>query len=150
MGTVVTGFGGFSSAEAEQMLQDATRRLKNVGELRERTEGLVGKAESEDGRVTVEYKATGDIAALKIDPRAMRMQSEELAAAILATISAAAADLRDKMNEVVKDLLPERERTFDLEATRRQLDDSVTRFARTAGRAEAQAAEQIQRKPTDR
>ncbi|GAA1699493.1 YbaB/EbfC family nucleoid-associated protein [Fodinicola feengrottensis] len=131
----MTGFDGVSHAEAEQILADADKRLEKVGEFQERTKELVGKAESKDGRVTVEYGATDGLTTLKIDPRAMQMQSQELSEAIVATIRAATSDLRDKTTALAKDMLPKREEKFDRAAVRQRLEESLAQLTRTANRA---------------
>jgi DNA-binding protein YbaB len=81
--------------QAEQVMRDAEDRLGNFAELRPTLAGLTGRAEAADGHVVVEWTATG-LSDLRLDPRAMRLPSQDLAAAITSAVRAAVTDLREQ------------------------------------------------------
>lgn len=109
----VSGAGrGPSAAEMGQRVmheQDLDARLGDIRKAsdgmraaRERLESLTGTGTAADGRVRVTWTAATGIDQLHLDPRAMRMPSEELAAAIKQAITEAMADLRRQTAEVLQ------------------------------------------------
>jgi DNA-binding protein YbaB len=82
-------------------------RQSHLNEVQERLRIVKGRAQSEDGRITVEVGPTGTVEALKLDPRAMRMASEELAETIVALAKQATNDAAAQTQEAMKPLLGE-------------------------------------------
>jgi hypothetical protein len=72
--------------------------------LKDAVTGLRGIAESPDGRVKVECTADDPLAILFIDPRAMRLGSQELAEVITAVAMRARQDLERRTNEVTTEI----------------------------------------------
>lgn len=62
-----------------------------------------GNATSEDGRIEVEWSEAGGIDELVIDPRAMRLTSDELAAQIALIVNAARAQAQEQIATLVAD-----------------------------------------------
>jgi DNA-binding protein YbaB len=58
---------------------------------------LTGKGEAADGMIRVIARPGGRLADLELDPRAMRMDSVTLAAAILTAANTALADLQERL-----------------------------------------------------
>ncbi|WP_375487510.1 hypothetical protein [uncultured Jatrophihabitans sp.] len=81
--------------QAEQAMRRAEAQLGNFQTLRPLLAELVGHADTADDKVHVDWTAQG-LSRLDIDPRAMRLPSEDLAAEIRAAIAAAIADLREQ------------------------------------------------------
>jgi DNA-binding protein YbaB len=91
----------FSSREAiEDLLKQNEERLAQAQRYQEQVAALTGFAETEDQRVRVTVDSSGVVQDLSLDPRAMRLDSETLADTIKATIHAASADLRSKMEKL--------------------------------------------------
>lgn len=63
----------------------------------------MGRAETSNGRIRVAWAAGTGLDELYIDPRAMRLRSDELAPAISGAITGAMTDLRRQLNEVLRD-----------------------------------------------
>lgn len=86
---------------AEAMLRDSEDQLGRLREMQTALGELVGRAETAEGRVVVEFEHGKGLTSLEIDPKAMRMQSAELAAAVKQAILEANEDLRWKVAEAV-------------------------------------------------
>ncbi|WP_433443996.1 YbaB/EbfC family nucleoid-associated protein [Nonomuraea sp. CA-141351] len=76
-----------------------TARFEEVSRLLDETRG---RGESAGGQVAVELKATGSLAALHIDPRAMRLGSQALAEAIVAAFRLAEEDVAAQSYDVAR------------------------------------------------
>ncbi|WP_336206387.1 YbaB/EbfC family nucleoid-associated protein [Nonomuraea sp. LPB2021202275-12-8] len=68
--------------DPEQLAADADRLFDRMRHLHGSTES-VARTESRDGWVSVEYGSTSGVQGLRLDPRAMRMDSAQLAETIL-------------------------------------------------------------------
>lgn len=66
---------------------------------------VVGEAVSPDGKVRVRVTAAGQLTGLQIDPRAMRLGSQELANAVLETSRRATEDAARRVMEVTRPYL---------------------------------------------
>lgn len=66
---------------------------------------VTGEAASRDGKISVRVTATGQLTGLRIDPRAMRMGSQELAEAILEASRRATEDAARRLMEVTRPYL---------------------------------------------
>lgn len=81
-------------------LQDKLGRLEDVrNALRE----VRGEGEAADGLVRVVVGPSGTLEDLELDPRAMRLASEELRDAIVEAAQAATADAQAKVTELMSD-----------------------------------------------
>ncbi|WP_067794480.1 YbaB/EbfC family nucleoid-associated protein [Actinomadura formosensis] len=72
-------------------------------EVQKRLSGLVGRASSGDGRVSVGFTTGGALSELHIDPRAMRMGADELTRTLLDLAAEAQADLKRQTEEIVSE-----------------------------------------------
>lgn len=90
-------------AEAER----ARRVAQRSAELNERLTDLVGRAETEDGRIGLGFSPERGLTDVRIDPRAMRMGSEELAEKIQRLSQEAAADLERQKQEAAREVYGE-------------------------------------------
>lgn len=103
------GPGGGELGERVMQGQDLDGRLRDMRKAadgmraaRERLASLVGTGTAADGRVRVTWAAATGLDQLNLDPRAMRMPSQDLAAAIKSAITGAMADLRRQTAEVMQ------------------------------------------------
>ncbi len=90
-------------ADVDRYVQDAQRAAEGMRAVRARIAGLVGRAEASSGWIRVAWAAGTGLDELYIDPRAMRLRSDELASAISGAITDAMTDLRRQLNEVLRD-----------------------------------------------
>lgn len=88
----------------EEFLRASERRAAKAQELAQKSAELVGRAESPDGRIEVEWTHERGLAGLRIDPRAMRLPSTELAELIVTTAQAAKDDLQAQADELTEEL----------------------------------------------
>jgi DNA-binding protein YbaB len=115
----------------------ALRELRNgdlSGTEDEETEEIVGEGEAADGRIRVAAIVGGALKSVEVDPRAMRMSSEELGEQIVVAVNAALEDLKTKVSESAGAAL----QGFDPEALAEQMlelqDQSVRQMSQfTAG-----------------
>lgn len=89
--------------DVDEQLRDMRRTADGIRNARERIAGLTGTGSAADGRVRVTWTAGTGLDQLYIDPRAMRMSSDDLAAAAKAAIVAAISDLRGQTAEVLQE-----------------------------------------------
>lgn len=105
LGSVGTGVG--ERAIESQNLDGRLRELKKASDgmrvAKERLAALVGTGTAADDRIRVTWAAATGLDQLHLDPRAMRMPSQDLADAIKQAIAAAMADLRRQTAEVLKE-----------------------------------------------
>ncbi|RVX44752.1 YbaB/EbfC DNA-binding family protein [Nonomuraea polychroma] len=66
---------------------------------------VVGQAASPDGKIKVQVSSSGQLTALHIDPRAMRLGSQELADAIMDLSGRATEDAARRLMEVTRPYL---------------------------------------------
>lgn len=88
--------------DLDAKLRDIRKASDGMRAARERLESLTGTGTAAEGRVRVTWTAATGLDQLHLDPRAMRMPSEELAAAIKQAITEAMADLRRQTAEVLQ------------------------------------------------
>jgi len=89
-----------SNMDAADALQQSQQRMKALSTVREKMADLEGKGESADGRVRVTCTSQDPVAEIYIDPRAMRMGSQELAEAIREAARRARAHLNEQVEEL--------------------------------------------------
>lgn len=61
--------------------------------------GFRGHGEAAEGRVRVDVNGTGDIEDVQLDPKAMRLPSEDLAAAFKEAFTSARSDVKQQLSE---------------------------------------------------
>lgn len=87
----------------EEVLSATRERFAKVQAVQEEVKGLTGEGQTADGRVRVVSTAADPMAELHIDPRAMRLGSQELAQAIKEAMSKALQALDRQVNELTRD-----------------------------------------------
>ncbi|GAA2311775.1 hypothetical protein GCM10010149_73150 [Nonomuraea roseoviolacea subsp. roseoviolacea] len=93
----------FLDAEMSRFLAQFEAEIRPLEELQERVQAVRGRGEAADGLVRAEVLASGALAGLRIDPRAMRLGADALAEAVLAAASEATADLTAQMAGMMTD-----------------------------------------------
>ncbi|SDK24076.1 YbaB/EbfC DNA-binding family protein [Nonomuraea maritima] len=92
--------------DLDRILRNADAQMARSVELQKTLAELVGRAEDEDGLVTVEFGGTG-LKDLRLHPKAMRLPSGELAARIKEVLEEASADLRRQVSEAMEETFGE-------------------------------------------
>lgn len=116
----------------------ALRDLRKGGVIEnEDAEEIVGEGEAADGRIKVTAKVGGRLESVTLDPRALRMPSDELGEQIVVAVNAALDDLRQKVADQSEPSMA----GFDAEALAEQMlelqDQSIKQMSRfTAGMEE--------------
>jgi DNA-binding protein YbaB len=112
-------------------LEEIRQRLDAARRVRAELATLVGSGQSPDGLIRAEFTDAEGLTGLTVNPRAMRLDSTELAERILATVRAARADLEARKREVAG---PEFDPAVlpDPDTIRARLDDAAATFQRTS------------------
>jgi Uncharacterised BCR, YbaB family COG0718. len=105
----------FDGAAAEQNLRSSidsltamvTGQNAKLHDVRRQLTELKGKGRAADERVEVEVDQFGTLTGLRIDPRAMRLGSQELAEAILAAAKHGVRDVNAQAEKLMQPLVTE-------------------------------------------
>ncbi|MGN9845238.1 YbaB/EbfC family nucleoid-associated protein [Nonomuraea sp. H19] len=92
---------GLGDQEFGKLLDHYQQDLAALERLSDQIAAVRGRGEAADGRVVVEVTQTGGLAGLTIDPRALRLGSAELAAAILDAAAKATRDAEQGARDLV-------------------------------------------------
>ncbi|WP_165964402.1 YbaB/EbfC family nucleoid-associated protein [Actinomadura sp. KC216] len=140
---------GPDGVDLEALMRQSQERMAKLAAVREQMADLKGRAETPDGRVSVVSTAQDPLSEIKIDPRAMRMGSEELAAAIQETARLARQDLDAQVQELTAGTYGDEGNPLDAlknqDALKKSLTDMQDIF-KDAGRRSEQMMEELQRK----
>ncbi|MFF4619820.1 YbaB/EbfC family nucleoid-associated protein [Nonomuraea jabiensis] len=88
----------FGALDINRILRNADQQMARAGEFQQVLQDLTGRAQDEDGLVTAECGSTG-LKELVLHPKAMRLNSADLAERIKAVIAEANADLQRRISE---------------------------------------------------
>ncbi|QYC38716.1 hypothetical protein Nocox_05445 [Nonomuraea coxensis DSM 45129] len=97
-------FGDFAKIDVDKLMKGIDNQLALLEKFQESVGDCVGRAEDENGFVTVEYGQDG-VRVLELHPKAMRLSSGELAELIKATLAEATADFQRAFSEMMADVL---------------------------------------------
>jgi DNA-binding protein YbaB len=89
----------------ERAAGQAEKTVRRLEQVQEELSEITGEGESEDGTVHAITDANGRLEKIVIQPRALRMASEDLAEKVTAVIRAAQDDAERRTNELVHDLV---------------------------------------------
>jgi YbaB/EbfC DNA-binding family len=92
-------------ADPAQAAQAQAEQMAAAEALEQAVRAATGSAASDDGRITVEWSEAGGIDELVIDPRAMRLASDELAAQIIQVVNAARTQAQSEIATLVADAM---------------------------------------------
>jgi len=93
--------------DPELLFRDARAQFEQATELQRRLADLEGRAESSDSRVKATYNQERGLADLQLDPRALRMGSDELRQTILEVSYEAKRDLERQTKEILDESFAE-------------------------------------------
>ncbi|MEV0196948.1 YbaB/EbfC family nucleoid-associated protein [Nonomuraea sp. NPDC050691] len=99
-------FGDFANIDIDKLLKGADEQFARIEELQKSMSTIVGRAQDDDGLVTVEYGSEG-LRELQLHPKAMRLSSGELADLIKVVFRDAAADLQTQVSGAMSETFGE-------------------------------------------
>ncbi|NUW40957.1 YbaB/EbfC family nucleoid-associated protein [Nonomuraea rhodomycinica] len=99
-------FGDFANIDIDKLLKGADEQFARIEELQKSMSTVVGRAQDDDGLVTVEYGSEG-LRELQLHPKAMRLSSGELADLIKVVFRDAAADLQNQVSGAMSEAFGE-------------------------------------------
>jgi DNA-binding protein YbaB len=105
-------------------VEQARRVAEKSAEFSARLADMVGRAESPDGRVGLGFSPEKGLTGVRIDPRAMRMGSEELAELVEQLSKEAVADLERQKREAADEVYEE-----DAQKVKQPLDPAAMQDA---------------------
>ncbi|MER5419547.1 YbaB/EbfC family nucleoid-associated protein [Streptosporangium roseum] len=127
-------FGDFANIDIDKLLKGADEQFARMEEVQKGMADLVGRAQDDDGLVTVEYAAEG-IRELQLHPKAMRLSAGELADKIKDVVAAATMDLQKQANEVMAEVFGEEDNPMsyinDPDKAINQIKDAEAAYNRT-------------------
>jgi DNA-binding protein YbaB len=91
--------------ELDRVMVEFRANSREFSDVMAQVGEVTGEAASRDGKVRVRVTATGQLTGLHIDPRAMRMGSQELADVILDASRRATEDAARRLMEVTRPYL---------------------------------------------
>jgi DNA-binding protein YbaB len=91
--------------EIDRELGKIRTQLEDLRDIQSRMREISGTGRDEDGWVEATVGATGELEALHINPRAMRLDSISLAEAVLAATRQARTAMRESMTDALGPLL---------------------------------------------
>lgn len=106
-------FGDFANIDIDKLLRSMDEQFARLDKFQRTSRDCVGRAEDEDGLVTVEYDQTG-MRELRLHPKAMRLGSAELADLIKTVLAEATADYQQKFTELAGEAFGERDNPLKL------------------------------------
>jgi DNA-binding protein YbaB len=90
--------------EVDQALETLAVHTAQFEEVGRRLSATLGRGEAEDGRVVVEVRTGGSLASLHLDPRALDLGPEALAAAVLRAAKEAETNVAGRAEAVLRPL----------------------------------------------
>ncbi|MFI7698236.1 YbaB/EbfC family nucleoid-associated protein [Nonomuraea sp. NPDC049480] len=97
------GFGDFANIDIDKLLKGTEQQFARLEEFQRNLDSYVGRAEDENGMVTVEYDHQG-VRELELHPKAMRLGSAELAELIKIALADASADFQNQINAAMGEM----------------------------------------------
>jgi DNA-binding YbaB/EbfC family protein len=91
--------------EIDRYMAQVTEQLQQFGGLQEQLATMTAEGFAAKELIRVEVGPSGNLKAIEINPRAMRLGSEELADAIMEATNSAVAKVTEKINEAMEPFL---------------------------------------------
>jgi DNA-binding protein YbaB len=95
----------FRPEDVERLAAQADDALGRLSASTEEMAAMTATGEAADGLVRAAVDASGRIKRIALNPRAMRMDSESLAEALIEAIGSAQDDARNRVQEMVDELM---------------------------------------------
>lgn len=92
--------------ELEDLMKRSGAQLREMQANQSKMADVVGTAEGAEGRIKVTVRPGGRIESLELDPRALRLPSEDLAETIVATVHEASNNATEKIADLMESFIP--------------------------------------------
>ncbi|GAA3471599.1 YbaB/EbfC family nucleoid-associated protein [Nonomuraea roseola] len=127
----------FDPANFERMARESEESVRRLEEMSQEITSVTGTGESRSGLVVARTDHGGMLDSVRLDPRAMRMGSEELAEELVEAVRAAQQDAQRQGEELLSHALSGEatREPFDLAALQRRLQDIHDTFGQSVDRA---------------
>ncbi|MBT2224515.1 YbaB/EbfC family nucleoid-associated protein [Nonomuraea sp. NEAU-A123] len=127
-------FGDFANIDIEKLLKGADEQFARIEELQKNMTDIVGRAQDDDGLVTIAYGSEG-LRDLLLHPKAMRLSSGELSELIKEQLQAATADLQRQVTEAMGEAFGDEDNPMkyvdDPEAALHKIKEAESAYNRT-------------------
>jgi DNA-binding protein YbaB len=123
--------GGIGPEDLERIAKQADEGLRRLAGLRERLDAVRGTGTAADGQIVVGADSSGRIDSIDLNPRVMRMPSQDLAEELLRAVNAAQDDCARQAQDLIAQTGVDTsvdEAAF--EAMERRLNDAHAAFVR--------------------
>lgn len=107
----------------EEIVAQQQAELARAQELQTKIDQVTGTATSDDERIQVSFSESAGVTSLTLDPRVLRMPSEDLAAEIMRLVNAARQDTHAQIQVVLDDTLGD-----DARPDMDQINEQVTQM----------------------
>lgn len=136
---------GLSQGDSRELLANARSFADGTKGLQDRLNGVVGRAESEDGRIRAGFSNEKGVEELTIEPRALREGSEGLAETIRAVIADARADFIRQLQEIVREGYGEEPEPTEMVAEAEEMRNQVEEMGEIIRQSSTQIFEVFER-----
>jgi DNA-binding protein YbaB len=131
---VVFDPGNLDPEDMERIAREAEQAMRSLADLQERLAAVRGSGTAAGGQIVVEADSSGRIDSIKLNPRVMRMASQDLADELLRAVNAAQDDCAQQTHDLiagtgVKPSMDEAE----FQALERKLNDAHEAFMKEMG-----------------
>jgi len=121
----------------EQLISDLQKQMAAMNQYQEKVSAIQGVGEAAGGLVGATVAPGGVVKDLRLDPRAMRLDSHSLRESLLAAIATATTQASEQMAELSNNLTASTRQLADPTGLRQQLDQTMAEISRAAGTAQA-------------
>ncbi|REE96568.1 YbaB/EbfC family nucleoid-associated protein [Thermomonospora umbrina] len=136
----------FRLEDLDRLGRQADDAIRRLAESADALGAVTGEGEAAEGLVRATVDGAGALRSVDLNPRVMRMGSEELGRAITVAVTAAQADAQRKTTELLTATIGEHEvpTSLDGDALRKQFGQFSDMFSRSLG-AEYDSLQNIRR-----
>jgi hypothetical protein len=99
------GFEDLNVDNLDDLIAETERQVAALGQLQQRLAGVTGEAHGPRNLAFARTSASGLLEELVIDPRGLRLDSQELAEEIVAAVRAAATQASERIAELSEEIL---------------------------------------------
>ncbi|GAA3260317.1 hypothetical protein GCM10020216_100060 [Nonomuraea helvata] len=115
---------------AERILRQGRETMRRLQEARSAISAVTGVAQSPDGLIRASADGRGEITALRLDPRVMRLDHEALSKRVTAVLREAQTDAESQAKEIVDGALADTEQTMPAPLDENFINERVEQIAR--------------------
>lgn len=127
----------FDPENLERMARESEESVRRLTEMTKDLASVTGEGESRSGQVVARTDHEGLLESIRLDPRAMRMGSEELGEEIVEAVRAAQRNAQGQAERFLSEALASdaTREPFDIGELQRQLEDMQASFRESVNRS---------------